>query len=90
MGPIMTAPKLAGAVSSVLGSMWIVSPAFAYHGTADHGVAPLGAILPIVLVIVVGVILLSIWKPQSRKNKAGKRERSPGQRAAHKKQKRAR
>jgi hypothetical protein len=41
-----------------------------------------------VVVVVVGVILLSIWKPQSRK--ARKRDRAPGQRAAHKKQKRAR
>ncbi len=87
----MTAPNLLGAVSSLLSAMWIASgPAFAYHGTSDHGVAPWGAILPIVVVVVVGVILLSIWKPQSRKAKAGKRERSPGQRAAHKKQKRAR
>jgi len=87
----MTAPNLAGAVSSVLGSMWIASvPALAYHGTADHGAAPLGAIIPIVVVIVVGVILLSIWKPQSRKAKGKKHELSPGQRAAHKKQKRAR
>lgn len=87
----MTAPKLAGAVSSLPISMWIASvPAFAYHGTADHGVAPLAAILPIVAGIVVGVILLSIWKPQSRKDKTRKRERSPGQRAAHKRQKRAR
>jgi hypothetical protein len=91
MGPIMTAPKLAGAVSSVLGAMWIASdPAFAYHGTADHGVAPLAAIIPIVVVIVVGVILLSFWKPQSRNAKARKRDRAPGQRAAQKKQKRAR
>ena len=87
----MTAPSLVGAVSSVLGSMWIASvPAFAYHGTSDHGIAPLGAILPIVVVIVVGVILLSIWKPQSRNAKGRKREPTPGQRAAHRKQKRAR
>jgi hypothetical protein len=91
MGSIMTASHLVGAISSVLGSMWIASrPALAYHGTADHGVAPLGAIIPIVVVIVVGVILLSIWKPQSRNPKARKREPTPGQRAAHKKQKRAR
>ncbi len=85
----MTAPNLVGAVSSFL-ILIASSPAFGYHGTSDHGVAPLGAIIPIVLVIVVGVILLSIWKPQSRKAKAGKPERSPGQRAAHKRQKRAR
>jgi uncharacterized BrkB/YihY/UPF0761 family membrane protein len=85
----MTAPKLLGAVSSLLGSILIASnSAFAYHGDANHVVAPWGAILPIVVVVVVGVILLSIWKPQSRK--ARKRDRGPGQRAAHKKQKRAR
>jgi hypothetical protein len=84
----MTAPNLPGAVAGVVGAMWIWSPALAYHGTADHGVAPLGAIIPIVLVVVVGVILLSIWKPQSRKAKGKKHELSPGQRAAHKKQKR--
>lgn len=83
--------KVGGAVSSVLGSVWIASgPAFAYHGTADHGVAPLAAIIPIVAVIIVGVILLSLWKPQSRKAKGKKHVLSPGQRAAHKKQKRAR
>ena len=87
----MTALKLVGAASSLLTSILVASgPAFAYHGEANHGVAPWGAILPIVVVVVVGVILLSIWKPQSRKAKAGKRDRSPGQRAAHKKQKRAR
>jgi hypothetical protein len=87
----MTVPNLVGAVASLLSSMLIASgPALAYHGTADHGVAPLGAIIPIVVVIAVGVILLSIWKPHSRKAKSGKRERSPGQRAAHKRQKRAR
>lgn len=87
----MTAPKLAGVFSTLLGSILIASgPAFAYHGTADHGVAPLGAIIPIVVVIVVGVILLSIWKPQSRNAKGKRRELTPGQRAAHKKQKRAR
>ena len=85
----MTAPKLVGAVSSFLTSTLIASgPAFAYHGEANHGVAPWGAILPIVAVVVVGVILLSIWKPQSRNAK--KRDRSPGQRAAHKNQKRTR
>ncbi len=85
----MTAPKPVGA--SVLISMWIASgPAFAYHGTTEHGGAPLGAIIPSVVVIVVGVILLSIWKPQSRKAKGKRREPTPGQRAAHKKQKRAR
>ena len=87
----MTAPKLVGAVSSFLTSTLIASgPAFAYHGEANHGVAPWGAILPIVAVVVVGVILLSFWKPQSRNSKARKRDHSPGQRAAHKKQKRAR
>ncbi len=87
----MTTLKLVGAISSLLTSTLIASvPAFAYHGEANHGAAPWGAILPIVAVVVIGVILLSIWKPQSRKAKAGKRERSPGQRAAHKKQKRAR
>jgi hypothetical protein len=86
----MTASNLPGAVAGVVGSLWIGSPALAYHGTADHGVAPLGAILPIVGVIVIGVILLSIWKPQSRNAKGRKRELTPGQRAAHKKQKRAR
>jgi hypothetical protein len=85
----MTAPKLVGAVSSLLGSILIASgSAFAYHDGANHGVAPWGAILPIVAVVVVGVILLSIWKPQSRK--ARKRDRAPGQRAAHKRTKRAR
>ncbi|HUE46712.1 MAG TPA: hypothetical protein VMO81_10695 [Aestuariivirgaceae bacterium] len=87
----MTAPKLVGTVSSLLTSILIASgPAFAYHGEANHGVVPWGAILPIVAVVVVGVILLSVWKPQSRNAKARKRDRSPGQRAAHKKQKRAR
>lgn len=85
----MTAPHSVGAVSSLL-VLLASGPAFAYHGTADHGVAPLGAILPIVLVVVVGVILLSIWKPQSRKAKGKKHELTPGRRAAHKKQKRAR
>lgn len=87
----MTAPKLVGAASSFLTSILIASgPAIAYHGEANHGGAPWGAILPIVVVVVVGVILLSIWKPQSRKAKGKKHELSPGQRAAHKKQKRAR
>jgi uncharacterized membrane protein len=85
----MTSAKLLGAVAIVL--ILIASgPAFAYHDGANHGGVPWGAILPIVGVVVVGVILLSIWKPQSRNAKSRKRERSPGQRAAHKKQKRAR
>jgi hypothetical protein len=67
----MTAPKLVGAVSTLLTSILVASgPAFAYHGEANHGVAPWGAILPIVAVVVVGVILLSFWKPQSRNAKA--------------------
>jgi hypothetical protein len=87
----MTAPKLVGAASTLLTSILIASgPAFAYHDGASHRVIPWGAILPIVAVVVVGVILLSIWKPQSRNAKARKRDRSPGQRAAHKRQKRAR
>lgn len=87
----MTASKLAGAVSSIAISIWIASvPAFAYHGTAEHSGAPVGAILPIVIVVVVGVIVLSIWKPQSRNAKTKKRERTPGYRASHKGQKRGR
>jgi hypothetical protein len=85
----MTAPKLAGAASTLLASILIASgPAFAYHDGANHGGVPWGAILPIVAVVVAGVILLSFWKPQSRNAK--KRDLSPGQRAAHKKPKRAR
>jgi hypothetical protein len=88
---MMTAAKSVGAASTLLSSILIASgPAFAYHDGANHGVVPWGAILPIVAVVVVGVILLSIWKPQSRKAKARKRERAPGQRVAHKRQKRAR
>ena len=87
----MTAPKLIGAASTLLASILITSgPAFAYHGEANHGSVAWGAILPIVAVVVIGVILLSIWKPQSRNAKARKRDRSPGQRAAHTKKKRAR
>lgn len=87
----MKAPHLVGAGLSIVGSTWMTPvPALAYHGTADHGGAPLAAILPIVIVIVVGVIALSIWKPQSRKAKLKKRERSPGSRALHKRQKRGR
>jgi hypothetical protein len=85
----MTAPKLVGAVSTLVTAILVASgPAFAYHGEANHGVAAWGAIVPIVAVVVVGVILLSLWKPQSRNAKLRKREPSPGQRAAHKKQKR--
>ena len=85
----MTALKLVGAASTLLASVLVASgPAIAYHDGANHGGVPWGAILPIVAVVVVGAILLSVWKPQSRN--ARKRDRSPGQRAAHKKQKRAR
>ena len=88
MSPIKTAAKLVGAASSLLASILIASgQAFAYHGEANHNVVPWGAILPIVAVVVVGVILLSVWKPQSRN--ARKRD-TPGQRAAHRKQKRTR
>jgi hypothetical protein len=87
----MTAANLVGAVASILSSISIASvPAFAYHGTADHGAAPVGAILPIVIVVVVAVIVLSIWKPQSRNAKIKKRERAPGYRASHKKHKQGR
>jgi hypothetical protein len=87
----MTAPKLAGAGSSILGALWIAStPAFAYHETTGHVAAPIGAIIPIVIAVVVGVIVLSFWKPQSRNAKVKKRERSPGYRAAHKRHKRGR
>jgi hypothetical protein len=88
----MNAPNLVGAVVSIVSSAWITSgPALAYHGSADHGGgAPLGAILPIVIVVVVGVIALSIWKPQARNAKLKKRERTPGYRALHKRHKRGR
>lgn len=86
----MTIRKSTGAVASIVSSMWIASgPAFAYHGTAEHSSgAPFGAILPIVIVVVIGVIALSFWKPQSRKTR--KRDRAPGYRASHKGQKRGR
>lgn len=87
----MTGPNLIGAVSSILSSLWIASvPAFAYHDTTGHVAAPIGAIIPIVIAVVVGVVVLSIWKPQSRNAKAKKRERSPRYRAAHKRHKRGR
>lgn len=88
---MMVAPNVAGAVSSILGSIWVASaPAYAYHDNTGHTGAPIGAILPIVIAVAIGVIALAYWKPQSRRGKLKKRERAPGYRAAQKGHKRSR
>lgn len=85
----MTAPKLAGAVSIILISSWIASdPALAYHDTSAHTGAPIGAILPMVIAVAVGVVALALWKPRSRNAKIKKR--APGARVQSKRHKRGR
>ena len=47
---------------------FVASSAFAYHDTLSGG-GSIGAILPIVVVVVLGVVGLGIWNRKKRKTK---------------------
>ena len=47
---------------------FVASSAFAYHGTLSGG-GSIGAILPIVVVVVLGMVGLGIWHRKKRKTK---------------------
>ena len=54
----------------------VAGPAFAYHDTIiGHGGASIGAFLPIVVVVVLGMVGLGIWNRKKRKTKSKRKHK---------------
>ena len=67
----MKFPVFAAAIIATV--TFVASSAFAYHGTLGGG-SSIGAVLPIVIVVVIGMVGLGIWDRKMRKTKS-KRKR---------------
>jgi len=52
---------------------FVASSAFAYHGTLSGG-GSIGAILPIVVVVMLGMVGFGIWNRKKRKTKLKRKQ----------------
>ncbi len=62
------------AVTIIASVTFVASSAFAYHGTLSGG-GSIGAILPIVVVVVLGMVGLGIWGRKKRKTKSKRKHK---------------
>jgi hypothetical protein len=69
MGSPATMMRFSAFAATIFGSVnFVASSAFAYHPGGGHG-GSIGAILPIAVVVVLGMVGLGIWGRKKRKTK---------------------
>ncbi len=79
-GPMLSAIRAIrvvalGAAATIIASViFVASPAFAYHDTLRGG-GSIGAILPIIIVVVLGMVGLGIWDRKKRKTKSKRKHK---------------
>jgi hypothetical protein len=62
------------AVAIIAGVTFVASSAFAYHDAVGHG-GSIGAILPMAIVVILGMVGLGIWDRKNRKKKSKRKHK---------------